>query len=152
MPSLEELSPTLSTLKPTTQSVLIQLCAHHVNDEVTASQTDLATWSGIKSRNTIRAAIRELLDCGLMKVIKAGQEGSISVFHLSVPGKRTSEFRTPVTPTIKLSSENQVLLAAIKKSLSPAAWGLIRKEAALTGASEDDLIIKRYFGPERLNG
>lgn len=151
MPSLEDLSPTLSILKPTTQSILIQLCVHQVNDEVTASHAELAAWSGIKSRNTIRSAIRELIDRDLLKIIKPGQEGSTSIFRLLVPGK-DPESRPAATPIITLSPENQVLLAAIKKSLSPAVWQSIKKDAAFTGETEDHLILKKYFGPSRLNG
>lgn len=151
MPSLEDLSPTLSTLKPTTQSILVQLCAHQINDEVTASHADLAAWSGIKSRNTIRSAIRELVDRELIKIIKPGQEGSASIFRLLVPGK-TPESRASATPTINLDPKNQVLLAAIKKSLSPVVWQSIKKDAAFTGETEDSVIIRKYFGPSRLNG
>ncbi|MFY9268156.1 MAG: helix-turn-helix domain-containing protein [Candidatus Manganitrophaceae bacterium] len=152
MPSLEDLSPTLSILKPTTQSILVQLCAHQVNNEVTVSHADLAAWSGIKSRNTIRSAIRELVDRDLLKIIKPGQEGSTSIFRLLVPGKDAPDPRPAAAPTISLNPENQVLLAAIKKSLSPAIWQSIKRDAAVTRETEDSVIIRRYFGPGRLNG
>ncbi|TAJ96321.1 MAG: helix-turn-helix domain-containing protein, partial [Candidatus Manganitrophaceae bacterium] len=69
MSSIDEISPLLSTLRPTAQSLLIQLLTHSVHDEVTVSQADLAAWSGIKSRNTIRSAIKELVDQGWVKKI-----------------------------------------------------------------------------------
>lgn len=152
MPSIDEISPLLSTLRPTAQSLLVQLLTHSVHDEVTVSQADLAVWSGIKSRNTIRSAIKELVDQGWLKIVKPGQEGSTAVYRLSIGGKKTPDSPPSAAPTISLSAENQILLAAIKKSLSPAAWHSIRRDAAFTGQSEDDVIVKRYFGPERLNG
>lgn len=150
--SLDKISPLLSILKPTTQSILVQLWARKINDEVTASHADLSAWTGIKSKNTVRSAIRELLDRGWVKMIKPGQEGSPSIYRLSLGGKSTHP--SPPSSTLKtnLTPENHLLLAAIKRSLSPAAWNSVRREASLTGESEDTLIVRKYFGPERLNG
>lgn len=152
MLSIDEISPLLSTLKPTAQSTLIQLWVHTVDDEVIASHADLAAWTGVKSRNTIRSAVRELLDKGWIKVVKPGQEGSPSVYRILIVGKGAVHSPPSTVPTISLTAENQLLLAAIKRSLPPAAWSVIRREASLTKESEDDVIVKRYFGPGRLNG
>lgn len=150
--SLDAISPILSALKPTSQSILVQLWSHKVYDEVTASHADLSAWTGIKSKNTIRSAIRELLDRGWVKVVKPGQEGSPSIYRLSVAGKSSHPSPPSAALSINLTTENQLLLAAVKRSLPPAAWNSIKREAALNGECEDSVIIKRYFGPERLNG
>ncbi len=147
----ESLFPILSSLRPSEQAVLIQLHRHKVNDNIYASQSHLSAWSGIKAKNTIKAAIRELIDRGLVKCLKPGRQNAPALYRLLNPGHAIPP-STSSKAQLPLTSDNLLRLAAIKKGLSPSTWQEIKRESKITGISEDDFLIKTYFGPERIHG
>ena len=148
---IESLFPILSNLKPSGQAVLIQLFQHKVNDDVYASQANLSAWTGIKAKNTIKAAISELIDRGYLKCLKPGRQSAPALYRLINPAQ-ASPPSTRATGQVILTSDNRLRLAAVKQGLPPAAWQEIKRESKTAGISEDDYLIKTYFGPERLHG
>lgn len=152
MTTLEELAPILSGLERAAQSLLIQLCVRAKEGTVTASYSNLRQWTGIKAIKTIHAGTAELAAKGFLR-IRPGQPGLTSIYEITLPGREVIPTPTSTSErVIELSPGNKLLLGAIKKSLSPAAWNIIKREAAISGESEDKIIISRYFGPSRLNG
>lgn len=147
----ESLFPTLSTLRPSEQVVLIQLHRHKLNDESYASQGSLILWTGIKSTNTIKTAIKELIHRGFVKCLKPGRQNSPALYRLCLPGKDRSP--GPAMPeTSPLNSDNRLRLAAIKRAFSPATWQAVKRESKIAGITEDTYLIQKYFGPERIRG
>ncbi len=148
---LDPLFPLLAKLKPSEQVVLIHLFQHKTNDDVYASQKHLMTWTGIKSINTIKSALKGLGDQGFVTCLKPGQQNAPALYRLCLPGTEKVE-TIPEENTLQLSRENQLRFAAIKKGFSPASWQEIQREAKAVELAEDTYIINKYFGPERLNG
>jgi len=148
---LAPLSPLLPALKPTEQIVLINLFGRAVDGEVSASQTLIADWTGIRSVNTIKAAIRKLSDRGFLQILKPGrEEKSPAIFRLSLPTKAAAPLPPLSTQPIDLTTDNRIRLAAVKKSLSPSDWHRIKNEARVSRQTEEQVILRKYFGPERL--
>lgn len=148
---LDPLFPLLSKLKPSEQVVFIHLFQHKTNDDVYASQKHLMAWTGIKSINTIKSALKGLGDQGFLTCLKAGRQNAPALYRLCLPGVEKGKI-IPEENTLQLSSENQLRFAAIKKGFSPASWQEIKREAKAVNMTEDRYIINKYFGPARLNG
>jgi len=152
MMDLDPMIPVLSNLRPSEQVVLIQLYLHKINNDTHASQNHLISWTGIKSPNTIKTAIKGLIQQGLVKCLKAGQQNAPALYRLCLdePSKPNPPELVPeVSP---LSNDNRLRLAAIKKGFSPAKWQEVRREAQDAGITEDTYILQSYFGPARIHG
>ena len=144
------LSPLLPTLKPSEQIIFLNLYSRAVNNEVIASQANLVAWSGIKSRNTIKSALRALIDRGLLRVLKPGQESSSAIYLIGIHEKPPEPEKNNETSPL-LTSDDQIRLAAIKRSLSPSALNEIKRNARISNETEEMTIIRRYFGPGRIH-
>jgi hypothetical protein len=149
----DRLTPLLPTLSSTEQLLLINLVARAQSERVAASQADLAVWTGIKSRNTIKRGLRGLIDRRVLRVVAAPtQDGAPATFEVRLASEIESvgvAFPKPAGPG--LSAGDRLRLAAIKQALPPARWETLRREAALTGESEEDVLIRASFGPLRLH-
>lgn len=148
----ESIFPILHGLKPSEQVVLLNLYRHRINTEVVASQSNLIAWTGIKSANTIKAAIKGLMTHNRVRLLKPGQQNSPAVYSLPGPDDGFPEQIKLQKPSITyvLNTDNRLRLAIIKKNLSTATWSDVKKESSAAGSTEDEYLIQRYFGPERL--
>ncbi len=149
---LDPMIPVLSDLRPSEQVVLIQLYLHKVKDETYASQSHLISWTGIKSANTIKTAIKGLIQRGLVKCLKAGQQNAPALYRLCLEEPDKPMLPEAVHEVSPLNSDNRLRLAALKKGFSPAKWQEIRREAQASGITEDAFILQTCFGPERIRG
>lgn len=150
LPTLLDLLPDLGS---TTHTILLQLAAHaDPTGQVTAAQSDVSSWTGILSPNTVKKGIRELIDQGVIKVVHPSRERAPAIYQLCIAGKSAGASPVVSETTLPLNTDNQLRLAAIKKSLSPVTWNEIKRESEFAGQSVDFFLIRRYFGPGRIDG
>lgn len=148
---VETLTPLLQTLKPTEQILLLQLAARAQDGRVTASQSQLATWTGT-TRRTVKVGLRKLAEVGVLRMVApATTDGAAATFELRLGGGATVPTPPDRRPSaMALTADDRLRLQAIKQALSPARWDAMRREAQLAGVPEDDILIRYYFGPVRL--
>ncbi len=139
-------------LKPSEQVILLHLFTRANNDYVEASQQNLIAWTGL-TRNSIKVAIQALQIKGLLKVIRQGQKNAPCIFQVSLdpPSSTEGSNNREIKPSpLLLPPDGRLRMAAIKQSLSPQAWRSIKMAADLYHCTEDQIILKNYFGPERV--
>jgi|GEM_PF-2739154 len=150
LPTLLDFLPELGS---TTHTILLQLAAHaDPTGQVTAAQSDVTSWTGIQSPNTVKKGIRELIERGMVKVLHPSRERAPAIYQLCISGKSAGVSSEVSETTPALTTDNQLRLAAIKKSLSPMTWDEIKRESGFAGQSVDLILIRKYFGPGRIDG
>jgi len=160
--SFDAMLPVLALLKtPADQILFIHLLARAVNNQVQISHAKVSLWTGIKSKNTIRHVLKGLIKQGIITILSKGGNGLPSLLAITIPkdnynnddtnqDNTDNQFNPIKEPNIVLDADNQGRLQAIKRSLSPQLWETIQREAALSEEHEDQLILKMFFGPNRI--
>lgn len=102
------------TMKSQRASQLMHLFVANVGDEnaVVASQKNLARLMGVKSVNTVKAAIKILIDGNWIQVVRLGERGGVNAYVLNSSvawsEKRENIRYAKFTAEVIVSSDEQV--------------------------------------------